>query len=36
MAAPMIPPAHAPQFLDACGWAGATPRSMAALRRRYG
>ena len=31
MAAPMIPPAHAPDFLAACGWAGR--RDPAACRR---
>ena len=37
MAAPMIPPAHAPQFLDACGWAGARIEPLAgdASFRRY-
>lgn len=37
MAAPMIPPAHAPQFLAACGWAGARIEPLAgdASFRRY-
>ena len=37
MAATMIPPAHAPQFLAACGWAGATIEPLAgdASFRRY-
>src|SRR5688572_4746393 len=37
MAAPMIPPADAPQFLAACGWAGATIEPLAgdASFRRY-
>jgi len=37
MAAPMIPPAYAPRFLDACGWAGATIEPLAgdASFRRY-
>ena len=37
MAAPMIPPAHAPRFLAACGWAGARIEPLAgdASFRRY-
>ena len=37
MAATMIPPPHAPQFLAACGWAGATIEPLAgdASFRRY-
>jgi aminoglycoside/choline kinase family phosphotransferase len=37
MAAPMIPPDHAPQFLAACGWAGARilPLAGDASFRRY-
>jgi aminoglycoside/choline kinase family phosphotransferase len=37
MAAHMIPPAHAPQFLEACGWAGARIEPLAgdASFRRY-
>jgi len=37
MAAPMIPPAHAPRFLATCGWAGARIEPLAgdASFRRY-
>lgn len=37
MASPMIPPAYAPRFLDACGWAGARIEPLAgdASFRRY-
>ena len=37
MAAPMIPPAHAPEFLASCGWAGAeiVPLAGDASFRRY-
>ena len=37
MAAPMIPPTHAPQFLAACGWGGAAIEPLAgdASFRRY-
>ncbi len=37
MATPMIPPPHAPQFLDACGWSGARIEPLAgdASFRRY-
>jgi aminoglycoside/choline kinase family phosphotransferase len=37
MAAPMIPPPHAPQFLEACGWSGARIEPLAgdASFRRY-
>ena len=37
MAAPMIPPPHAPQFLESCGWGGARIEPLAgdASFRRY-
>jgi len=37
MASPMIPPPHAPQFLESCGWAGARIEPLAgdASFRRY-
>ena len=37
MAAPMIPPADAPRFLEACGWGGARIEPLAgdASFRRY-
>ena len=37
MASPMIPPAHAPRFLETCGWAGASIEPLAgdASFRRY-